>query len=906
MTASSTKKKKSVGITPMMAQFLEIKQQAPDALLFYRMGDFYELFFEDAIIAAKILDITLTRRGQHQGNDIPMCGVPHHSHESYLAKLIRAGHKVAICEQTESPEEAKKRGSKSVVRREIVRLVTPGTLTEDTLLEAHSYNFLAALSIFKSGEGALGWLDMSTGDFSVAEVDSDNVLAVLTSLQPKEIIIQEAVQCTEDWMEAVSQLEEQFYCTKYHASIFKTASAKIKLGAQYSVSSLDGFGNFSRAEISAMGALMAYLELTQLEQVPTLNPPRQNRLHDYMSIDATTRYSLELLQTQKADRKGSLLDAMDKTVTGQGARRLSSWVSRPLLNISEIINRQDAIATFVDNSQLRKTIRAQLKNTPDLDRALSRLALGRGGARDMAAIRETLLKARDIAEIFTDTIMSFGDLSQHPVLLQNTMRDLEATEAGGFSVLINKLRKALSEDLPLSIRDGGFIAAGYDPALDEIRNLKNNSTRIIAKLESDYRETAGIKALKIKHNNVLGYFIDVPAAHGDALLKDDHNGLFIHRQTLANNIRFTTVELSELDTKITHAKDKALAVELEIFEKLRELILSEHNKLKKCATAIAFLDVVAALAELAVAEKLTRPTIDQSNKFDIVNGRHLVVEAALQNDKTNTGSGFIPNSCRLSDQGYTEILLVTGPNMAGKSTFLRQNALIAIMAQMGSFVPASKAHIGVVDRVFSRVGASDDLARGRSTFMVEMVETAAILNQATEKSLVILDEIGRGTATYDGLSIAWASLEHLHNVNKCRGLFATHYHEMTHLAQHLSGVRNVSMKAREWKGDVVFLHEVIEGAADRSYGVAVARLAGLPKKTVARAEKILKLLENGEFSVKTKEASLPLFEQYTDTEEKEEKTHPALSMLEELDPDSLAPREALEVLYALKAAQGKK
>ncbi len=878
--------------TPMMMQYLAIKEQAGDALLFYRMGDFYELFFDDAVEASAALDIALTKRGQHAGEGIPMCGVPFHAYEGYLAKLIRAGFKVAICEQMESPEVAKKRGSKSVVKREIVRTVTPGTIIEDSLLDSRSNNFLAALALLRDGaEAAIAWVDVSTGELSVRETSLDNLAADLAAVSPKELVAPDLDE-GHSWREILSAHEGAMTITRQAAHLFDSASGQRRIMETYNVGSLDGFGEFSRAECGALGALLNYVTLTQAGRLPSLNPPRRAALSETMVIDAATRVSLELLQTQSGARKGSLLWAVDRTVTGAGARLLATRLSSPLTDIAAISARHDAVSYFDAERDVAEDVRKRLKETPDAARALSRLSAERGGPRDLSALRDALMRAREIAGLLP------VDNAALPDALRNAAGTLENRTGEGFSALITMLREALSEDLPMLARDGGFIAKGYDPGLDSVRLLRDESRRVIAGLESKYRELAGLKTLKIKHNNVLGYFVETPPSQGDKLMAAPLNETFIHRQTLASAVRFTTGELADLDAKISRARDEALARELELFGKLCAAVTARRQDIAAAAAALAEIDVASAGAILALERRYVRPKMEDSLAFDILGGRHPVVERV-------SGDAFIANDCKLGDPEEAQLWLVTGPNMAGKSTFLRQNALIAILAQAGLYVPASEAHIGVVDRVFSRVGASDDLAGGRSTFMVEMVETAAILNQATDRSLVVLDEIGRGTSTFDGMSIAWAAVEHLHDVNRCRGLFATHYHELTALAEKLARLHNVSMKVREWKGDVVFLHEVGPGPADRSYGVAVARLAGLPPKAVKRAEAVLKMLEERGQS-RGAMAELPLFAVAQDAprdETQSEACHETViqNALNALDPDAMTPREALESLYRLKS-----
>ncbi|MWD27093.1 DNA mismatch repair protein MutS [Aquicoccus sp. SCR17] len=867
----------------MMAQYLEIKAQHPEALLFYRMGDFYELFFDDAGAAAQALDIALTKRGKHDGDDIPMCGVPVHAAEGYLLTLIRKGFRVAVCEQMESPAEAKKRGSKSVVKREVIRLVTPGTLTEESLLEARRHNFLAAFSDVR-GEGALAWVDISTGAFHVMPMPPVRLAPELARLAPSELLISEAQEA--DWAETVT--ESGASLTPLSRASFDSGSAEKRLLALYDLATLEGLGSFTRAEVAAMGAIVDYLELTQKGKLPFLRKPQREAVSGVMQIDAATRRSLEITQGATGGRAGSLLSAMDRTVTSGGARLLERRLSSPVLDLPTIAARHEAVDFALTETALAANLREALRRVPDLDRALSRLSLDRGGPRDLAAIRGGLAQAAELTEICAGL-----DL---PDLLAQAGRALT-----GHEELIDLLDSALVAEPPLLARDGGFIATGFDEELDEARKLRDEGRSVIAQMQARYVEQAGIGSLKIKHNNVLGYFIECTATHAQKMLSEPLAQTFIHRQTTANQVRFTTVELSEMETKILNAGNHALEIEKRHYSSLRQAILDRSAQVGAAALALAEYDLTLSLADLARAEDWCRPHVDASRVFHVTGGRHPVVEQALRGQ----GAPFIANDCAL-DEGAT--WLITGPNMAGKSTFLRQNALIALLAQMGSYVPAAEAHIGLVSQLFSRVGASDDLARGRSTFMVEMVETAAILNQADDRALVILDEIGRGTATYDGLSIAWATLEHLHEVNRCRALFATHYHELTALAGKLSGVENATVAVKEWEGDVIFLHEVRRGAADRSYGVQVAQLAGLPASVVERARVVLEALEKGEreggAGQKALIDDLPLFAAAPPPMPRAApaKESAVEARLKELHPDDMSPREALQALYDLKAA----
>ncbi|MGR3621244.1 DNA mismatch repair protein MutS [Pseudophaeobacter sp.] len=876
-------------VTPMMAQYLEIKAAHSDALLFYRMGDFYEMFFEDAVNAAEALDIALTKRGKHNGEDIPMCGVPVHAAEGYLLSLIRKGFRVAVGEQLESPAEAKKRGSKSVVKRDVVRLVTPGTLTEDSLLEARRHNFLVSYSELRDA-AALAWADISTGAFHVMQINPVRLSPELARLAPSELIVAEGAP-----FETTAPLADEYKIplTPLGKASFDSTASEKRICNLFGVAALDGFGTFSRAEISAMGALIDYLEITQKGKLPLLQPPQQEAEDRVVQIDASTRASLELTRSLSGGRAGSLLSVVDRTVTPGGARLLEQRMSSPSRNLDVINARLAALDFTVDRDPLSEELRNALRKAPDLDRALSRLALDRGGPRDLSAIRNGLAQAEAIAARNAEE-----DL---PPLIAAATADLT-----GFDSLLELLEAALVAEPPLLARDGGFIASGYNTDLDEARTLRDEGRSVIAGMQQQYAEHTGITALKIKHNNVLGYFIETTATHAQKMLSAPFSETYIHRQTTANQVRFTTVELSEIETRILNSGNRALEIEKRLYTELSEAILQRAPRLNAAARGLAELDLLTSLADLARGENWTRPKIDNSRAFHIEGGRHPVVERAL---RQQAGETFVANDCDLSASDGAAIWLLTGPNMAGKSTFLRQNALIALLAQMGSYVPAEAAHIGLVSQLFSRVGASDDLARGRSTFMVEMVETAAILNQADDRALVILDEIGRGTATYDGLSIAWATLEHLHEVNRSRALFATHYHELTQLSNKLSGVENATVTVKEWEGEVIFLHEVKKGAADRSYGVQVAQLAGLPASVVARARDVLDILEQGSregAGAKIQIDDLPLFAAAPPPPQPKPATgpSPAEQLLAEIHPDDLSPREALETLYRLKDAAG--
>ena len=873
-------------VTPMMAQFLEIKAHHRDALLFYRMGDFYEMFFDDAVAAAEALDIALTKRGKHLGEDIPMCGVPVHSAEGYFLTLIRKGFRVAVCEQMEDPAEAKKRGSKSVVHREVVRLVTPGTLTEDTLLEARRHNYLAAFADIR-GEASLAWTDISTGAFHVMPCPLVRLGPELARLAPREVLVADGL---EDG--ALTLIEEAgIAVTPLSPSSFDSGSAERRIQSLFKVKALDSFGQFDRSDLAAMGAIIDYLEITQKGKLPLLRAPSRTLSQRMMQIDAATRRNLELTTSMNGGRVGSLLATIDRTLTAGGGRLLEHRLSSPSTQIPVIHARHEAVEACVNDPALSDTLRDALRKVPDMDRALSRLGLDRGGPRDLSAIRNGLAEA----------VHLHGALKTHdlPKGLSDAARALT-----GHDDLLTLLNAALIAEPPLLARDGGFIAQGYNADLDQTRKLRDEGRGVIASMQADYAQQTGVPSLKIKHNNVLGYFIETTATHAQRMLSAPLSETFIHRQTTANQVRFTTVDLSEIETRILNAGNHALQIEKTLFQSLKQAILDQSEPVGAAAAALAEIDLTAALAQLARSEDWVRPRIDDSRDFMIDAGRHPVVEQALQKE----GEPFIANHCDLSASGDAAALtLLTGPNMAGKSTYLRQNALMAILAQMGSFIPAKSATIGLVSQVFSRVGASDDLARGRSTFMVEMVETAAILNQADDRALVILDEIGRGTATYDGLSIAWATLEHLHEVNRCRALFATHYHEMTSLADRMGGVKNATVAVREWEGEVIFLHEVRPGAADRSYGVQVAKLAGLPASVVTRAHDVLDALEKGEREGGERQKALiddlPLFSAKPIPALQPVKPSPIVDRLKDIHPDMLTPKQALDLIYELKSLE---
>ena len=854
----------------MMAQYLALKERAGDSLLFYRMGDFFELFFDDARIAAGVLDIALTARGEHDGTKVPMCGVPVHAATAYLQRLIKAGHRVAIAEQTESPDAARKaRGSKALVNRAIVRFVTAGTLTEEALLDARAANWCVAVGEV-GGQVALAAADVSTGRFEIVDTDAGGLGAELARLAAAEVVASEATAHPE----AATTLRPK--------QEFDSTAGEARLKRLYGVATLEGFGQFGRAALAAAGGLVAYLQHAATGAMPFLQAPVLATTGATMAIDAATRESLELTCTAAGARKGSLLDAIDRTVTGAGARALAADIGAPLLDRLAIDARLDLVRLFHDDAGLRESLRATLRSLPDIGRALGRLAAGRGSPRDLGQLRDGLDGAWMLGE-------RLAKVPEPPALLGALAPQLQ-----GHGALIDLLKRALVPTPPIEASDGGYIAAGYDAALDDLRDAGAGGRRAIAALEAEFRTRTATPSLKIRHNGVLGYHVEVPARAADPLMAPDSG--FTHRQTLAGVVRFNTPALHDIAMKVSQAGTHALAAEAAHLEELTGQALATRQAIATTADALARLDIAASHAERAAEGGWSRPTLVDEPCFEVEGGRHPVVEAAV----AKSGDRFVANDCTLTPE--SRLWLVTGPNMGGKSTFLRQNAILAVLAQAGSYVPATSARIGLVDRLFSRVGASDNLARGRSTFMVEMVETAAILAQATPRSFVILDEVGRGTSTYDGLAIAWAVVEAIHEENRCRCLFATHYHELTRLAERCDALTLHHVRAREWKGDLVLLHELAPGPADRSYGLAVARLAGMAPQTVARAKAVLAKLEAGRARTGGLAAGLddlPLFAAAAQAEEAEcDRVREALAAL---DIDAMSPRDALDALYRIKA-----
>lgn len=865
--------------TPMMAQYLALREEAGDALLFYRMGDFFELFFEDARTAAQILDIALTTRGEHGGAPIPMCGVPVHSAEGYLARLIKAGCRVAIAEQVETPDEAKARAkregtpsSKVLVGRAIVRLVTAGTLTEEALLEPRRANVLVALAELRGTVG-IAAVDVSTGAMVLEECAPDQLGAALARLSPSEVVV------PEDWPHGPDER-----ISRPRNSFASDAGAE-RLKAVHGVATLDAFGDFSRAMLGAAGGLIAYLDHVGRGRLPLLLPPVARAAEAGMAMDAATRASLEILESTTGGRAGSLIGAVDRCVTGAGSRRLAEDLSAPLLDVAQIEARLALVQFWRDRPIERAQLREALRAIPDLGRALGRVVAGRGSPRDLGQLRDGLSEAMRLHHWLSGA-------PDRPALLDAVLAKLT-----GHGALTDWLSRALVPSPPTERSGGGFIADGYDAALDELRATSGDARRAIAAMEARYRDETGIATLKIRHNGVLGYFIEVGARYADALMAPDSG--FTHRQTMAGAVRFNSLKLHEEAARIAEAGGHALAAEEAHFEELVAAVVAARHAIAATAAALARIDVAAGNAERASESDWCRPEIAEDAGLSITAGRHLVVEAAL----AKAGERFVANDCQLAEAN--RLWLIGGPNMGGKSTFLRQNALIVLLAQAGCFVPSSAARIGLVDRLFSRVGAADNLARGRSTFMVEMVETAAILAQATSRSFVILDEVGRGTSTYDGLALAWAVAEAVHSTIRCRCLFATHYHELARLAETCEALSLHHVRAREWQGDLVLLHELADGPADRSYGLAVARLAGVPAPVVARAKAVLEKLEatrTATGGIAAGLGDLPLFAALAAEPTPASPEQQLAEALRDADLDALTPREALDLLYEWKRA----
>ena len=861
--------------TPMMEQYLTIKNKHKDALLFYRMGDFYELFFEDAIAASKALDITLTKRGKTNGMDIPMCGVPFHSADNYLPKLIKKGFNVAVCEQTETIEEAKSNLKKGPLKREVVRIISPGTLTEDNLLDRNANNFLGAISDV-NGSISISWVDVSTGCFKSRNLQKENnqkqlLTNLLLRMNFSEILVSDAMELniiSEEWHSIIK---------KQSSSLFHYSSCLQQICSYFSIMSLEGIGKFSDGEVIASGVLLSYLKLTQCGKLPILSMIKNESENNFLEIDYFTQKSLEILSNLSGETKGSLITSLDETKTAGGARLLKQRITEPFYKVVEIEKRYNLINWFLSNDIDIFKLQNNLENIPDIERSLSRISLLRGSPKDLSVLCNGLLNVKQIYEI----IILFKDRLNQAPLLNNILNQISVDYS-----LFEDIKNSLKKDLPLSTKEGGFIRDGYDDNLDKLRNLRNNELEEITKLQNKYSDLTNVNSLKIKYNRMLGYHIEVRAVHDKALRDKD---IFIHRQTTAQTSRFTTIELNEAENQLINSYDKSISIEMDIFKNFTNQIINEGKKILDIASAISELDIGIMVVKQSKDRDYVCPKILENKTLEIIEGRHPVVETQMKLSENS----FISNDCILNKDDF--LWLITGPNMAGKSTYLRQNALIVIMAQAGLFVPAKEANIGVFDKIFSRVGASDDLAKGQSTFMIEMIETSLILNTASEKSLVILDEIGRGTATFDGLAIAWSVLDYLHNKIKPRTLFATHYHELTPLKENLNHLSCHKMSIKEWNNSIIFMHKIIEGEADKSYGIHVAQLAGLPFEVIKKATQLLSKLENKKDNSYLKKSD-NLDDNYSNINESQS----FFKEFDNINVDDISPREALDILYKLK------
>ena len=904
--------------TPMLAQYFKVKETHPDCLIFFRMGDFFELFFEDAEIAAPILQIQLTHRGSHKGKPVLMCGVPARAVESYLARLIREGHRVALCDQVEGAEQAKRRGGKQVVRREVVCLVTPGTLLEDSLLEARRNNHLVALAR-ERGTWGVAWADISTGGFftrkfAAKQSEMAKLAGLLVRLEASEILIARNLLPQENSPQENSPQEEsatnkkdalltlspalvrdwQKHFTLLEDSQVSAKAGERRLSAHFKTSDLSAFGDFTRPELAAAGALLDYALATSAisnkHGGSLLRPPTPEAESDTLQMDAATRRNLELVRGANGTRAGSLLACLDRTTTAGGARLLNAWLSAPLTDLDAISARQDLVAWFLPQSTLTSKLCESLKQLPDLERAVARLGSGRGGPRDLAAVAAGLCQAQQIAERLSNA----ESTEPLPALGKQAIDRLAVLEE-----LSDALKRAVIDNPPLAVRDGDFVRQGYDPRLDSLRSLRDDGARQIAVLQEKYVRASGVASLRVRHNRILGYYIEVPVSQAEKFSlftksfdkpisdaqQDAQQDYFRHRQTMANAVRYGSLALEQLERDLTQAEARVASLQEEIFSLLTEAVRTETQTLAGVASAVAETDCLLSFALIARAENWVRPLVEDSRVFLVAQARHPVVESARQAED----QPFVANDCALQDG--QRLWLLTGPNMAGKSTFLRQNALLVVLAQAGAFVPAKSLRLGRVRRLFSRVGAADDLARGRSTFMAEMLETATILNLACPEDFIILDELGRGTATHDGLSLAWATLEHLHHQSGARTLFATHYHELTKLAEDLPHCYAATMAVREWQGEIIFLHKVRAGVAEGSYGLHVAALAGVPQPVLTRAAGLLADFEAGKIPKVALQTAPVIAKQVS----------PALRALLDLAPDSLSPKDALDALYALQS-----
>ncbi len=867
-------KNKISKLTPMLRQYFEVKQKHPEAILFFRMGDFYEMFFEDAVKAAPILEITLTSRSKNQGQDIPMCGVPYHAAETYIARLIKAGFKVAVCDQIEDPRLAK-----GIVARDVTRVVTPGMVVSPEIEDPKTALYLAALAAGESEQYGLAALDVSTGDFILTEVKGEQALiSELSRLGPAETLISD--ENPDEQRDLLNDMA--LYSTLFEAIAFERGRARSVLASHFGEHALAGFGVLDMPlGMRAAGAVLLYAEENQRKSLDHVDGLRCYRLRDYMVLDDTARRNLELfVNLNDRTRTGSLISLIDLTVTALGGRKLKQWLSYPLRDRFQISQRHEALQTLVLDGIRRSDLRELLGGVYDLERLNGRISLNRAGPRDLIALKDSLKQLPGIKALLLDQ-------------LDGRLRDL-GWKLDEMSDLAELIEKALVDDPPLTLKNGGLFQLGYHEQLDELMSIMADGKGWIARLETQERERTGISSLKVGFNKVFGYYIEVTKSKLGQVPEE-----YVRRQTLAGAERYVTPGLKEQESKVLTAEEQRIDLETSLYEKLRLDLVAHASRIKEAADLLAEVDVLASLAESAIKYDYHRPEILDEDLIEIVGGRHPVIERSLRSET------FVPNDITLDNES-NQILIITGPNMAGKSTLLRQVALIALLAQSGSFVPAEKARLGIVDRIFTRIGASDDLTRGRSTFMVEMNEAAQILNQATSQSLVILDEIGRGTSTFDGLSIAWAMVEYLHDLGErgVRTLFATHYHELVDLAKSKSRVKNFNVAVKEWKDRIIFLRKMVPGGTSRSYGLAVARLAGLPSELLARAADVLQTLEKEEVDLSSLPGSLsPKSGPTTDRGQLSlfgNGNDRLTSEVEKLEPDRMTPLEALNKLVELK------
>ncbi|MCF8462638.1 MAG: DNA mismatch repair protein MutS [Rickettsiaceae bacterium] len=856
--------------TPIIQQYLDNKFAHQDCLLLFRLGDFYELFFEDAEIASKVLSITLTARNK-ESQEVAMCGIPHHTLDAYLAKLVDSGYKIAICEQLETPEEAKKRGSKAVVRREVTRVITASTIIDENLTDASKPNYLVAVlapnTKEKSSKAAICYLDIATDDFASYEFDFGNLHDELERLQPKEVIVSQNDMAEKYFYECIKPYQK--YCIVQAHSYFASNKAANIITRFFGLHDLKILENASQQQISVIGAALEYINITQKHNLPKISLPKITNNYQYLLIDSATRRNLELFRTSGGEYKNSLLEFLNKTITKMASRLLFRYLSSPLIDKAQIDQRLDMVYYLHSEREISAKLDIQLELCYDIERVIAKIAAKRVFPDDIIALKSTLKAAFDIKNIF---ITRKDNL---PLLLEQNLQKLPNNLE-----LYEKIAEVVLAEPSKNLTAGGVISPDYHPRIEELNNLLNNSELAIAALKDKYQKLTNIDNLKISHNNILGLFIEVTSKNVYKIT----DSIFVHRQTMNNAVRFTTQELQSLDQEIVNAKNNLVNLEIEIFTKLCDKILEQADFIKKIAEAIAELDLFNNFAKIAEKHNLSRPNILLNKTYKVSLARHLIVEKNLQEQREN----FTANNCTLEENA--NIWLITGPNMGGKSTFLRQNAIMIILAQMGCFVPAKSAEIGIVDKLFSRIGANDDINMGRSTFMVEMNETAIILAQATEKSFIILDEVGRGTSTYDGVSLAWATLEYIHDKIKARCLFATHYHELNQMHEKSRSIRNYNLAIEESGRNIVFLHKIIEGAADKSYGLHVAAIAGIPKLVVERAKEILR--------------SLHTPNNYTEIprnqKDQQEELQILLAKISSCNPDDLSPKEALEELYSIK------